>query len=116
METASGNSLIACHECDLLYRKPPLREGERAKCLRCGPLVALWPDSIFLDFSAAEWLNGAGIGSNSSDKALCLNLRNFNRRLQDNPLHTLGAGRGREGAMIRKMVLGGGKEVGKVKG
>lgn len=28
--------LIACHECDLLMRKPQLRDGESAKCPRCG--------------------------------------------------------------------------------
>ncbi len=39
METASAYSLVACHECDLLYRKPALREGERAKCFRCGAVL-----------------------------------------------------------------------------
>ena len=39
METASARSLIACHDCDWLYRKQPLREGERAKCVRCGALL-----------------------------------------------------------------------------
>ncbi|MGE4535426.1 paraquat-inducible protein A [Halomonas sp.] len=29
-------ALIACHECDLLMRKPSLRDGERAECPRCG--------------------------------------------------------------------------------
>jgi len=28
--------LVACHECDLLMRKPPLANGERAECPRCG--------------------------------------------------------------------------------
>lgn len=28
--------LVACHECDLLMRKPPLADGERAECPRCG--------------------------------------------------------------------------------
>lgn len=28
--------LIACHECDLLMRKPPIEDGERAVCPRCG--------------------------------------------------------------------------------
>jgi len=30
------NSLIACHECDLLYRVQPLPDGGTARCLRCG--------------------------------------------------------------------------------
>ena len=28
--------LVACHECDLLMRKPALADGERAECPRCG--------------------------------------------------------------------------------
>lgn len=28
--------LIACHECDLLMRKPSLAHGEKAECPRCG--------------------------------------------------------------------------------
>ncbi|UYP31402.1 paraquat-inducible protein A [Pseudomonas sp. Z8(2022)] len=28
--------LIACHECDLLMRKPLLQDGESAECPRCG--------------------------------------------------------------------------------
>lgn len=28
--------LIACHECDLLMRKPMLQDGESAECPRCG--------------------------------------------------------------------------------
>ncbi|TBV00300.1 paraquat-inducible protein A [Phytopseudomonas dryadis] len=28
--------LIACHECDLLMRKPHIADGERAECPRCG--------------------------------------------------------------------------------
>lgn len=28
--------LIACHECDLLMRKPSLQKGQRADCPRCG--------------------------------------------------------------------------------
>lgn len=28
--------LIACHECDLLMRKPVLQDGESAECPRCG--------------------------------------------------------------------------------
>ncbi len=29
-------TLIACHECDLLMRKPFLQDGESAECPRCG--------------------------------------------------------------------------------
>jgi len=39
MATASTHSLIACHDCDFLYRKHPLRYGERATCSRCGALL-----------------------------------------------------------------------------
>ena len=28
--------LVACHECDLLMRKPMLAHGEKALCPRCG--------------------------------------------------------------------------------
>ncbi|MDR9754202.1 paraquat-inducible protein A [Pseudomonas sp. SZMC_28357] len=28
--------VVACHECDLLMRKPPLARGEKAICPRCG--------------------------------------------------------------------------------
>ena len=30
------NDLVACHECDLLMRKPVLDHGEKALCPRCG--------------------------------------------------------------------------------
>ena len=30
------DDLVACHECDLLMRKPKLAHGERAECPRCG--------------------------------------------------------------------------------
>ena len=30
------NDLVACHECDLLMRKPKLDHGEKAVCPRCG--------------------------------------------------------------------------------
>ncbi|MFJ1574388.1 MAG: paraquat-inducible protein A [Pseudomonas shirazensis] len=30
------DDLIACHECDLLLRKPPLQHNEKALCPRCG--------------------------------------------------------------------------------
>lgn len=30
------NELVACHECDLLMRKPVLQHGEKAQCPRCG--------------------------------------------------------------------------------
>lgn len=28
--------LIACHQCDALYDKPPLKQGQSVKCIRCG--------------------------------------------------------------------------------
>lgn len=30
------NELVACHECDLLMRKPMLKQDEKAQCPRCG--------------------------------------------------------------------------------
>ena len=30
------HELVACHECDLLMRKPQLADGESAQCPRCG--------------------------------------------------------------------------------
>ncbi|WP_339477684.1 MULTISPECIES: paraquat-inducible protein A [unclassified Pseudomonas] len=30
------SGLVACHECDLLMRKPQLAHGEKAECPRCG--------------------------------------------------------------------------------
>ncbi len=39
MTKAAGNSLIACHDCDLLFRTRPLRDGERAACPRCGAVL-----------------------------------------------------------------------------
>ncbi|AEA71207.1 MULTISPECIES: paraquat-inducible protein A [Pseudomonas] len=30
------SDLVACHECDLLMRKPQLAHGEKAECRRCG--------------------------------------------------------------------------------
>lgn len=32
--------LIACHQCDALYDKPALKQGQSAKCLRCGGTMA----------------------------------------------------------------------------
>jgi paraquat-inducible protein A len=40
METVSKHHLMACHECDLLHRIHPLRDGEKANCSRCG--AGLW--------------------------------------------------------------------------
>ena len=39
MPSAIETSLIACHDCDLLYRKRPLQAGEKARCGRCGALL-----------------------------------------------------------------------------
>lgn len=30
------SALVACHDCDLLLRLPPLAEGDTARCTRCG--------------------------------------------------------------------------------
>ena len=35
----STTTIIACHECDLLYELPPLPEGGVAKCSRCGGVL-----------------------------------------------------------------------------
>jgi len=39
MHTPDSQSLIACHDCDLLFRKRLLRAGERATCPRCGAIL-----------------------------------------------------------------------------
>ena len=39
MHLVHTHPLFACHDCDLLYRKKPLREGEKAKCMRCGAVL-----------------------------------------------------------------------------
>lgn len=31
--------LLACHDCDALYPRPPLRPGQKARCLRCGAVL-----------------------------------------------------------------------------
>lgn len=36
LSTPGVSGLIACHECDLLMRKPELNDGESAECPRCG--------------------------------------------------------------------------------
>ncbi len=33
------DSVTACDECDLLHRIPPLKSGERFKCIRCGHVL-----------------------------------------------------------------------------
>ena len=33
------DSLIACHECDLLQQRPPLPMGATARCARCGAVL-----------------------------------------------------------------------------
>ena len=35
----SSESLIACHDCDLLYSMVPLSHGASANCLRCGAVL-----------------------------------------------------------------------------
>ena len=37
---APEETLIACHQCDLLMRHPELRAGESARCPRCSATVA----------------------------------------------------------------------------
>jgi paraquat-inducible protein A len=32
--------LIACQHCDALYEKPELKQGQSAKCIRCGSVMA----------------------------------------------------------------------------
>ncbi len=34
-----GDTLIACHECDLLHRVRPIEDGAVAKCVRCGAVL-----------------------------------------------------------------------------
>ncbi len=35
-----NKQLIACQQCDALYDKPELKQGQSAKCLRCGSTMA----------------------------------------------------------------------------
>ena len=39
MHMVSTHSLIACHDCDLLFRKRHLDYGQRATCSRCGAVL-----------------------------------------------------------------------------
>ncbi len=39
MRGVSSTSLVACPDCDLLHRLPPMQYGERAKCSRCGAVL-----------------------------------------------------------------------------
>jgi paraquat-inducible protein A len=36
----NAKQLIACQQCDALYDKPVLKQGQSAKCIRCGSLMA----------------------------------------------------------------------------
>jgi paraquat-inducible protein A len=36
----AGQDLLACHECDFLYRMPPLLDRTVARCVRCGTVLA----------------------------------------------------------------------------
>lgn len=52
-------SKIACHECDLLNRVPPLEPGQKAWCPRCGFLLAANRDralDVILAFSVTALL------------------------------------------------------------
>lgn len=35
-----NKQLIACQQCDALYDKPELKQGQSAKCVRCGSVMA----------------------------------------------------------------------------
>ncbi len=39
-KTKSIEQLIACQQCDALYDKPTLKQGQSAKCARCGSTMA----------------------------------------------------------------------------
>lgn len=44
---AMTQTLIACHECDLLHRVQPLPQKSKARCRRCGSLLYVhFPDTI----------------------------------------------------------------------
>jgi len=50
-------TLIACHECDLLHRMPPLPEKSKARCRRCGALLYVhFPETV--DRTLAMALSG----------------------------------------------------------
>jgi paraquat-inducible protein A len=51
-EVNSAADLVACHECDLLFPKPDLRRGEKARCPRCGAIL-LERKGHSLDYSLA---------------------------------------------------------------
>lgn len=55
---ALPDSLIACHECDLLQIEPHLAPGETARCARCGAFLARNPPDS-LDRSLALCLTAA---------------------------------------------------------
>lgn len=40
MKSVPVQRLVACHDCDLLLRRPALAEGAAASCPRCGALLA----------------------------------------------------------------------------
>ena len=43
MNTRVESSSIACPDCDLLQQLPPLPRGAKARCLRCGHVLASRP-------------------------------------------------------------------------
>ncbi|HPQ60890.1 MAG TPA: hypothetical protein PLR43_05150, partial [Syntrophales bacterium] len=44
---SSSQEILACSDCDLLQRLPPLPPGAAARCRRCGHMIALnRPDSL----------------------------------------------------------------------
>jgi paraquat-inducible protein A len=40
IKTKNSQQLIACQQCDALYDLPMLKQGQKAKCTRCGCLLA----------------------------------------------------------------------------
>ena len=39
MSADMKETLAACHDCDALYRRVPLRPGEQARCIRCNAVL-----------------------------------------------------------------------------
>ncbi len=43
LESAAAMETVACPDCDLLQQIPPLKHGDRARCLRCSHILATAP-------------------------------------------------------------------------
>jgi len=77
---ASADPLIACDECDLLQRVPPLPIGAKARCPRCGSTLATRPSDpidlplaltvtaaiIFVVANAAPMMGLSAVGRRAS--------------------------------------------------